>query len=116
MSDVRKGRVSHQLQQEIACILQQELKDPGLGFITITKVELSSDMSHAKVGYSCLGGADVRERSQDALDRAAGFIRGLVKKRLRLKVIPELAFRYDASIEQSIEMSSKLDELKQQHG
>ena len=114
MSDVRKGRVGHQLQQEIAHILQQELKDPRLGFVTVTKVELSSDMSHDKVGYSCLGGPDVRERSQDALDHAAGFVRGLVKKRFRLKIIPEIVFRYDESIEQSIAISSKLDELKRQ--
>lgn len=110
---VRQGRLGHQLQQEIAAIIQRELKDPRLGFVTITKVELSGDLSHAKVGYSCLGSPDERMKSQEALDHSAGFIRGLVKKRFRLKIIPELVFRYDASIEQAISMASKLDDLKQ---
>jgi len=112
MFNVRRGRLGHQLQQEIAAIIQRELKDPRLGFVTITKVELSSDLSHAKVGYSCLGGAQERTRSQEALDHATGFIRGLVKKRLRLKIIPEIVFRYDETIIQAIELSAKLDQLK----
>ena len=112
MFGVRKDRLNHQLQQEIAAIIQQELKDPRLGFVTITRVELSADLSHAKVSYSCLGGAQERARSQEALDRATGFIRGLVKKRLRLKIIPELIFRYDETIAQAIELGVKLDQLK----
>jgi len=112
MYGVRKGRISQQLQQEIAIILQRELKDPRLGFVTITKVELSNDLSHAKIGYSCLGSAEEQARSQEGLDRAVGFIRGLVKKRLRLKIIPELVFRYDDSIAQALDLAAKLDQLK----
>lgn len=112
MFGVRKGRLSHQLQQEIAIILQRELKDPRLGFVTITKVDLSNDLSHAKIGYSCLGSAEERARSQEALDRAVGFIRSLVKKRLRLKIIPELVFRYDDTIAQALDLAAKLDQLK----
>lgn len=111
MFGVRKERLSQQLQREVAAIIHQELKDPRLGFVTITKVELSNDLSHAKVGYSCLGGESERARSQDALDHSASFVRGLVKKRLRLKIIPEIMFRYDASIAQAIELGRKLDEL-----
>ena len=114
MFGVRKVRLSQQLQREIATIIHQELKDPRLGFITITKVELSSDLSHAKVGYSCLGGADECLRSQEALDKASSFVRGLVKKRLRLKIIPEIVFRYDETIIQAIDLGAKLDELTQQ--
>ncbi len=110
---LRKDRLNHQLQQEIAMIIQRELKDPQLGFVTITKVELSNDLSHAKVSFSCLGGLEERARSQDALDRATGFIRGLVKKRLRLKIIPEVVFRYDETIAQAIDLATKLDQLKQ---
>ena len=116
MSQIRQGRLSHQLQQEIAAIIQRELKDPDLGFVTITKVELSGDLSHAKVGYSCLGGEGEQASSQEALDRASGFIRNLVRKRFHLKVIPELSFRYDQSIAQSIEMSAKLDQLNRSSG
>ena len=108
----RKGRVSQSLQEEIATIIQYELKDPGLGFVTITKLELSGDMSYAKVGFSCLGNDAERERTQEALNRAAGFIRGQIKRRLRLKVIPEITFRFDHSVEQAIDMAARLDQLK----
>ena len=112
MFGTRKDRLNQQLQQEIAMILQRELNDPDLGFVTITRVELSNDLSHAKVGFSCLGGPEARTRSQRALDRSSGYVRSLIKKRLRLKIIPQLAFRFDESIEGSIEMVSKLSQLK----
>lgn len=112
MDTSRQARLNHQLQREIAHILLHELKDPRMGFVTITSVELSSDLSHAKVLYSCLGSAEDRQRSEEALTGAAGFIRSVVKKRLRLRIIPELIFRYDATIAQSIELSAKLDDLK----
>ena len=112
MFKIRQHRLGEQLREMIAQIIHQELKDPRLGFITITRVDLTSDGSYAKVGYSCLGSETERERSQEALDHAAGFVRSLIRKRLHVKVIPELTFRYDASITDSIEMSRKLDELR----
>ena len=112
MQSTRMTRVAHQFQQEIAMILHQELKDPSLGFVTITHVELSKDLRHAKVFYSCLGDEAERARSQDALDRSARFVYGLLKKRFRLKAIPELTFYYDASIERSITLSDTFDDLK----
>ena len=80
--------------------------------MTITKVELSNDLSHAKIGFSCLGGSPERLQTQEALDSAIGFIRGLVKKRLRLKIIPELIFHYDETIAQALDLSAKLEELR----
>lgn len=112
METTRTARLATQLQQEIATIIHQELKDPRLGFVTMTRVELSTDLSHAKVLFSCLGGEEERVRSQAALDRATGFIHGLIKKRFRLKVIPELLFRYDESIAGSIALSETLDRLR----
>ena len=114
MHGTRARRLAHQLQQEIALILQQELKDPRLGFVTITNVELSKDHNHAKVLFSCLGDEPERVRSQEALDRSAGFIHSLIKKRLHLKIIPEITFRYDASIQGSITLSELLDRLKRE--
>lgn len=113
MQPLRPTRLAHQLQQEIAMILHRELKDPRLGFVTITKVELSKDLRYAKVSFSCLGGGQERERSQEVLDHAVGFIHGLIKKRFRLKVIPELLFRYDESVEGSVAMEHLLDQLAQ---
>ncbi len=112
MQSPRVERLTQQLQQEIAVIIHRELKHPGLGFVTITRMELSKDLRHAKVGFSCLGDAEERLRSQEALDRSTPFIHSLLKKRFRLKVIPELVFRYDASIEDSIALSEKFERLK----
>ena len=113
MQTTRTARLATQFQQEIAMIIHQELKDPRLGFVTITRVELSKDLSHANVLFSCLGGKEERARSQDALDCSRGFIHGLIKKRFRLKVIPELQFRFDESIASSIALADTLDRLKQ---
>ena len=93
-------------------IIHQELKDPRLGFVTVTRVELSKDLSHAKVLFSCLGNEQERMRSQEALDHSARFVYGLIKKRFRLKVIPELLFQYDESIASSIALSETLEQLK----
>ena len=112
MSFARADRLAGQLQQEIAMIIHQELKDPDLGFVTITRIELSKDGRYAKVLFSCLGGPEARAQSQETLDRSARFIHGLIKKRFRLKIIPELLFRYDASIEESITLTEKLERLK----
>ena len=111
MFGIRQDRLGQQLQREIAVIVQRELKDPRLGFVTITKVELSKDLSHAKVGFSCMGSESERASMQEALDHSAGFIRNLIRKRFHLRIIPELSFRYDHSAEHSIELSEKLDRL-----
>ena len=112
MRTSRPGRLGHQLQQEIALIIQREVKDPRLGFVTITRVELSSDLSHAKVFFSCLGDEEAVRRSHEALDHSAKFVRGLIKKRFRLKIIPEIVFRYDYAIEGSIRMQETLEQLR----
>jgi ribosome-binding factor A len=111
MQNTRLERVAQHIQQEVAMIIHQELKDPRLGFVTITRLELSKDLRYAKVSFSCLGGAEERTRCQEALDHSARFVHGLLKKRLRLKVIPEILFRYDVSIEEAIAMSETLDRL-----
>lgn len=112
-SDTRAHRLANQFLQEIAMIVHQELKHPGVGFLTITRVELSKDLSHAKVFFSCLGGEADQAQAQHALERSARFIHGLLKKRLRLKVIPALTFCYDESIAGSITMSQTLDRLQE---
>lgn len=114
MRPTRIERLSEEFREEIALIIHRELKDPHLGFVTITGVELSVDLRHAKVSFSCLGNEQDRLRSQDVLDRSARYIYGLLKKRFRLKAIPELVFRYDDSIAGAIEISKALDALKDQ--
>ena len=107
----RSERVSELLRHEISSYIQL-VTEPGLGFVTITKVDLSRDGSHAKVGFSCLGGAEERRWSQEALDHAAGFVRGQLARRLRLKIIPAIVFRFDENIKYAIDMEAKLNQLK----
>ena len=114
MQSTRMARLAGQLQQEIATLIPRELKHPGLGFVTITRVELSKDVRYAKVFYSCLGKPEERERSQEALNHSSGYIHGLLKKRFRLKVIPDLTFRYDPSIEGSIELLEVFERMKRE--
>ena len=111
MLPTRMERLAAQLQQEIALIIHRELKDPRLGFVTITRVKLSPDVSHARVLFSCLGTAQEQTASQEALEHAVPFIRGLLKKRLRLRITPMLAFQYDASIAGAIELADTLERL-----
>ena len=108
----RLERIAQELQREVATIIHQELKDPRLGFVTITRIEVTKDLRYAKVLFSCLGGPAERERTQEALDRSTAYIHGLVKKRFRLKVIPAFTFHYDASIEGAITMAEQLDALR----
>ena len=115
MRESRMARLSHEFQQEIAMIIHRELKDPRLGFVTITKVDLSKDLSYAKVSFSCLGDERERELSQEALEHSASFIYGLLKKRFRLRKIPHLSFRYDESIAGSIAMAEMLQQIKRGH-
>jgi ribosome-binding factor A len=111
MREGRTERLAQEFQQEIARIVQRELKHPGLGFVTITRVKLSPDGSHAKVFYSSLGASAERRANQAALERSAAYIYSLLKKRFRLKVIPALAFEYDPSIAGAIAMSETLERL-----
>jgi ribosome-binding factor A len=107
-------RLTQQFQQEIALIIHREIKDPRIGFVTVTGITLSKDLTHARVSYSCLGEEDDRTRSQEVLESSARFIRELLKKRLHLKAIPELTFRYDESIAGSIALLDTLDRIKRQ--
>lgn len=111
MRGTRPERLAQELQHEIALIIQRELKDPRMGFVTVTRVELSKDLSHAKAYYSCLGGEADRALTHEALTHAGPYMHGLIKKRFRLKKIPVVQFLFDPSIEGSITLSETLDKL-----
>jgi ribosome-binding factor A len=113
MIPARVERLAQEFQQEIALIIQRELKDPHTEFVTITRVELSKDGRHAKVFYSCLGKAGDQQAAQVSLDRSRGFIYGLLKKRFRIKAIPELLFRFDPSIQANIDLADTFRKLNE---
>jgi ribosome-binding factor A len=107
MAKVRVGRVGEQIKKELSQILQSELKDPRVGFITVTGVDVTNDLSQAKVFLSVLGTEQQKEESLKAIAKATGFIRSELSKRIRLRITPELQFQFDASIE----YGSRIDEL-----
>jgi ribosome-binding factor A len=95
----RKDRVGDSIKREISLMIQKELKDPGIGFVTITGVEVSADLKRAYIYYSILGDDESKTKTARALKRASGFVQHEIGKRLRLKHVPEVEFRFDGSVE-----------------
>lgn len=108
----RQDRVSEALKREIGSIIHDELKDPRLGFITITRVELTHDLRYAKVFFSVLGKDQEHKKTKEALDSALGFIRRLIAQRIRLRFVPEIDFQEDRSSEYSIKIQEVLEQIK----
>jgi ribosome-binding factor A len=107
----RSDRVGDQIRAEVSSMIARDLHDPGLGFITITRVQVSPDLQHARVYYSALGDQTARKNSGKALERAASFMRRQLGQRLRLRRAPELDFVFDESIEQQDRIEQILQEL-----
>jgi ribosome-binding factor A len=95
----RPDRVGDQVRQELAELIAREVQDPGIGFLTITRVKLTPDLQQARVFYTAIGDDKQRTETARALRRATPFLRRQVGRRLRLKHVPELQFFYDESIE-----------------
>ncbi len=107
----RSRRVGEQIQRELAELVQRELKDPRLGMITISAVEVSRDMSVAKVFFTVFGDENHDEKqSLEGLERASGFLRRELGHRMRLRSVPELRFQYDHSIEKGSRLSALINE------
>ena len=109
----RPSKVAVALKEEISQIVLRELKDPRIGFVTITHIEVTRDLKIARVFYSVMGDAKVVQNSEHALDAARGYIRKLLGDRLKLRFIPELQFRKDDSIDQSFHITEILKKLKE---
>jgi ribosome-binding factor A len=94
----RPDRVADQIRSELATLLSREVHDPGLGFVTLTRVRISPDLQQARIMFTALGDEKSRASSTRALERAAPFLRRQIGARLRLKRTPELTFIYDESV------------------
>ena len=117
MEGRRPDRLGGQIQEEISEIIQRRLKDPRLGFITITKVRLTADLRYATVFVSVMGRQDEIDRNLLCLEGASNFIRSELGRRLRVKHIPELRFRYDDSGVKGARIEKILRHLKEgEHG
>jgi len=110
----RVERVGEAMKEEISSIIQKELKDPRLGFLTVTGVSLSRDLRHAKVYVSVLGEEEVMEKTLESLKGGVGYIRRLLGSRMKLKFIPELSFRLDRSPAQSAHIEKILKGLEKE--
>lgn len=107
----RPDRVADQIRGELATLLAREVHDPGIGFVTLTRVQISPDLQSARVFYTALGDETARTNSTRALERAAPFLRRQIGSRLRLKRAPELKFIYDESIAGQDRIEQLLNEL-----
>ncbi|MCM3745965.1 30S ribosome-binding factor RbfA [Paenibacillus pasadenensis] len=116
MAKIRVGRVGEQIKKELSQIIQTELKDPRIGFITVTGVDVTNDMSQARVYLSVLGNDDQKEETLKALARGTGFIRSELGKRIRLRHTPELLFKFDGSIEYGSRIESLLTKINRENG
>jgi len=112
----RPDRVADQLRGELATLLAREVHDPGIGFVTLTRVQVSPDLQLARVFYTALGDDKTRAASRKALERAAPFLRRQIGARLRLKRTPELTFIYDDSIAGQDRIERILNELNEHRG
>src|SRR6478672_2968088 len=107
----RPDRVADQLRAELATLLAREVHDPGVGFVTLTRVQVSGDLQQARVFYTTLGDEKARHGTARALARVAVFLRRQIGARLRLKRVPELTFIYDDSIAGQDRIEQILNEI-----
>ena len=116
MQGKRLERVNQLLKEEISLLLQHELKDPRLGFVTVTEVDVTPDLRYAKVYVSVLGSEEQWKASLLALQSAKGFVWSWLRRNLDLRVTPEIVFRPDRSMEHAAHIQSLLTALRDRPG
>jgi ribosome-binding factor A len=108
----RVERVSQEIRDEIATMIGRELKDPRIGFVTVTRVDLTPDLRFARVYVSVLGDKAQQDKSLEGLKQATGFVRREVGRRLRMRLTPEVQFIYDKGVDATARVAHLLDEVK----
>ena len=116
MQGKRVDRVADLIQNELGNAVSSRLRDPRVGFVTITKVQVSADLHYAKVHYSVIGDQKKREETHEALSHARGFLQKDLADVLNLRYTPHLEFHLDDSLDQAMEISGILGELQKEHG
>lgn len=105
----RSRRIAEQVQRELTDIIRLELKDPRVGLITITDVEVTPDHKHARVFFTLLGDEAAVDQATRGLTHAAGFLRSRLASRFEMRSVPQLAFIHDASVERGSRLSQLID-------
>ncbi len=108
----RPDRVGEEIRQELSVILAREVHDPGIGFVTLTRVKVSPDLQVARVFYTLMGEAPAKRETERALARATPFLRRQIGARLRLRRVPELHFQFDESVERQDRIEKILLDLE----
>jgi ribosome-binding factor A len=108
----RTERVAEEIRHTVATFLTGEIRDPRIGFVTVTGVRVSGDLGHAWVSVSVIGVPEEQERSLEGLNSAAGYLRVQLAKELKLRVVPELHFELDKGLEHSTKIERLLKDLK----
>lgn len=113
MSDRNRGRMVETIRQLVAELLIRRVKDPRVADVSITRVEISKDYSVAKLYYNLIGGSDAAKSADAAAGLAScrGYLRGQVKRHVRMRVIPELVFIYDASLDRAMHIEELIDSI-----
>ncbi len=114
MEGKRAERIADLVQREISEMLVRSIKDPRIGFITITRVAVTQDCRLARIYFSMVGNAEDRERSLEGLNSAKGYIRRELGQRMKLKYTPEILFKFDPSIEYAIHMDDLMHQLEEE--
>jgi ribosome-binding factor A len=112
VANSRPERIGDQIRVEITGLLTRQVHDPGIGFLTVTRVEVTADLQHARVYYTTLGDEKARRESARALERASPFLRRQLAGRIRLRRAPELQFFFDESIEKHDRIERILREIQ----
>ena len=111
----RSDRVGQQILRELPDIIRHELKDPRIGMLTFTGVDVTRDYSHAKVYFTVLGSEEQRRETLQTLAHAAGFLRVQLGHRIKLRTMPLLHFFYDESVERGMQLSKLIDAAVADH-
>jgi len=110
----RSTRVGDLLQKEVSHIVLQELKDPRIGFVTVTGVSVSDDLRHAKVFVSVMGDSEEVKRTVEGLKSATGYIQACIGRRVKLRYTPEITFRLDESVSHGAHIEQLLRDVKRE--
>lgn len=111
MNNIRENRVAEQMKKELGEILSQKIKDPRVGFVTVTDVEVTGDLQNATIFYTVLGDEKKKEDTLKGLEKAKGFIRSEIGQRIRLRKTPEIEFKFDEAFEYGNRIDSILRDI-----
>jgi len=112
MDNKRVKRLEELLKEEISKIILREVKDPRIGFVSLTNVKVSGDLRHAKVFVSVYGSESEKKQTMKGLEQATGFVRKLIGNRIKTYHTPEIMFRYDDSIEHGVHISKLINKVR----